>query len=127
MIHWALFLQGDFRILKCYLVRQSGLKKVNVSHFDDLFAVYSSLTSPEKFTYMPFSQSEDKEEFGAFFQELLESKAPYYLAIIDQSTEKVVGCFSLMRIDTRNRVIEMGWVIYSDRLQKPNWLQKHST
>lgn len=38
---------------------QSGqtvrIEKVNVSHFDDLFAVYSSLTSPEKFTYMPFS------------------------------------------------------------------------
>lgn len=67
---------------------------------------------------MPFSQFENKEEFGAFFQELLESKDPYYLAIIDQSTEKVVGCFSLMRIDTRNRVIEMGWVIYSDSLQK---------
>lgn len=105
----------DIEVLSGQTVR---IEKVNVSHFDDLFAVYSSLTSPEKFTYMPFSQFEDKEEFGAFFQELLESKAPYYLAIIDQSTEKVVGCFSLMRIDTRNRVIEMGWVIYSDSLQK---------
>lgn len=105
----------DIEVLSGQTVR---VEKVNVSHFDDLFAVYSSLTSPEKFTYMPFSQFEDKEEFGAFFQELLESKDPYYLAIIDQSTEKVVGCFSLMRIDTRNRVIEMGWVIYSDSLQK---------
>ncbi|AXJ12987.1 GNAT family N-acetyltransferase [Streptococcus pluranimalium] len=114
----AIVSQGRFPDIEVLSGQTVRIEKVNVSHFDDLYAVYSSLTSPEKFTYMPFSQFEDKEEFGAFFQELLESKDPYYLAIIDQSTEKVVGCFSLMRIDTRNRVIEMGWVIYSDSLQK---------
>nr|WP_212752791.1 GNAT family protein [Streptococcus hyovaginalis] len=94
------------------------VEKIRDSHFDDLSKVYSCLTSPEKFTYIPFEPFDNKDAFRDFFKILLSSKDPYYLAIVDQSSGKAVGTFSLMRIDTKNRVAEMGWVLYSDFLQK---------
>ncbi len=44
---------------------------------------------------------------------MLDSVDPYYLAIIDQSTNQVIGTFALMRIDSKNRVIEVGWFSFS--------------
>lgn len=49
---------------------------------------------------------------------MLDSVDPYYLAIIDQSTNQAIGTFALMRIDSKNRVIEVGWVLFSPKLQK---------
>ncbi len=61
---------------------------------------------------MSFEPFDNKAAFRDFFKILLSSKAPYYLAIVDQSSGKAVATFSLMRIDTKNRVAE----IYSDLL-----------
>lgn len=51
-------------------------------------------------------------------KKMLASTDPYYLTIIDKTSNKALGTFALMRIDPQNRVIEMGWVIYSEALQK---------
>lgn len=49
---------------------------------------------------------------------MVQSSDPYYLAIRSQETNRVIGTFSLMRIDTANRVAEVGWVLFSRELQK---------
>ena len=46
------------------------------------------------------------------------SNDPYYFAIIDQKTKEAIGIFSFLNIDPSNRAIEMGWVLYSEKLKR---------
>lgn len=94
------------------------IEKINPDHFEDLFQVYGELSTEDSLTYISFSKFNSKNEFDVFFQTLLKSEDPYYLAIVDNNTGKVLGTFSLMRIDTKNRVVEMGWVVYSSKLKQ---------
>ncbi|WP_414050508.1 GNAT family N-acetyltransferase [Macrococcus animalis] len=94
------------------------IEKINEKHFDDLYEVYGALSSPENLTYMPIQKFEDKNEFRDFLIGLIASIDPYYLTIIDKKSGKAVGTFSLMRIDNKNRVVEMGWVVYSPILKR---------
>lgn len=94
------------------------IERISLSHFEDLFEVYGSLSSEDSLTYMSFDRFESKEAFKSFFERLLNSDDPYYLSIIDNKSNKVVGCFSLMRIDPKNRVIEVGSIVYSNNLKR---------
>lgn len=94
------------------------IEKINMSHFEELFEVYGILCPEDSLTYMPFDKFDTKEEFEIFYQNLLQSEDPYYLTIIDNKTNKAVGTFSLMRIDSKNRVAEMGWIVYSPQLKR---------
>lgn len=67
---------------------------------------------------MPIQRFESKLEFKDYLIQLIASLDPYYLTIIDNQTQKAVGTFSLMRIDNLNRVIEMGWIVYSPLLKR---------
>lgn len=86
-------------------------------HLDDIYPFYGSESLPSQWTYLPMNALPDKESVRQFLQQNQQSEDPYYLAIIDKETQKAVGTFSLMRIDTQNRVIEVGWVIYSPQLK----------
>lgn len=77
------------------------IEKINPDHFEDLFQVYGELSTEDSLTYISFSKFNSKNEFDVFFQTLLKSEDPYYLAIVDNNTGKVLGTFSLMRIDTK--------------------------
>lgn len=94
------------------------IERINQSHFEDLYKIYGENSPEENFTYMSFSKFNDKNEFNIFFQKMLQSEDPYYLTIIDSDTNTAVGTFSLMRIDSKNRVIEMGGVFYSSELKR---------
>ncbi len=58
----------------------------------------------------------------AAFDEHLAAKAesadPLFFAIIDNASGEAVGLSSLMRIDTKNRVIEVGGIMYGRALQR---------
>ncbi|KMK52239.1 hypothetical protein RO21_01900 [[Actinobacillus] muris] len=100
-------LQGQY----CRLEKLSAAK-----HIDDLFEVYSS---PQHYwTYLPLEPFQQKEALMAYLSQIETSQDPYYFAIIDEATQQAIGTFALMRIDQRNRVIEVGWVIYSPKLQQ---------
>ncbi|MDG2939267.1 GNAT family protein [Bisgaard Taxon 10/6] len=104
----------DVNVLEGHFCR---LEKLSFAkHHNDLFAVYSSPL--ENWTYLPLAPFIQKSDFDQFLQLLEHSQDPYYLAIIDKQTQQAVGTFALMRIDPNNRVIEVGWVIYSPQLQK---------
>lgn len=57
------------------------------------------------------------EELVSLLNQMLARKDRFYYAIIDRSTGKVLGTFSLMRIDQNNRVIEVGAVTFSPELR----------
>lgn len=103
----AVLLQGRF----CRLEKLSLAK-----HGKDLFEVYSSPLN--YWTYLSLMPFNDDRTFEKFLYQLENSKDPYYFSIVDQSNGQSIGSFALMRIDPKNRVIEVGWVIYSPKLQK---------
>ena len=80
------------------------IEKLALRHEADLYPIYG-----------PFQNQED---FHRFFEKMVQSSDPYYLAIVDQASNRAVGTFALMRIDAAHRVIEMGWVVYSSELQR---------
>ncbi|MBN6066892.1 GNAT family N-acetyltransferase [Aggregatibacter actinomycetemcomitans] len=90
------------------------------THFNDLWTVYNTDTPPKNWTYLPehYGPFDDKAAFLTFLKRTAAETNPYCFAIIDVATEQAVGTCSLMRIDPNNRVIEMGAVIYSDRLKR---------
>ncbi|HEM2541278.1 TPA: GNAT family N-acetyltransferase [Streptococcus suis] len=94
------------------------LEKLSLHHADDLYQFYGPNAKKADWTYLPIEPFEDRATFQDYFQTLLDSTDPYYLAIIDQATNQAVGTFALMRIDTNHRTIEVGWVIFSPQLQR---------
>lgn len=94
------------------------LEPLSSSHIDGL---YDSVGRPEHaavWTYMPGGPFQDKASFENFNKSRLESKDPFFYTIIDRAQEKPVGFCSLMRIDTSNRVVEIGNIAFSPVLQR---------
>jgi len=63
----------------------------------------------------PFS---DEAAFRKQMEKEELSKDPLYFAIMDQATDLCVGRCSLMRIEPTDRVIEVGNILYSPKLQR---------
>lgn len=99
------------------LIGQTVLVEKLDCHQHDLFPLYSQ-TPLQNWTYLPISPFENKEDFDEYALYLTRSADPYYLTILDKKSGQVLGTFSLMRIDRANRVIEVGWVLYSPELQR---------
>lgn len=94
------------------------IEKLTSRHTEDLYQVYGP-DSPEKnWTYLSLEPFEDKASFTRYIEEMSQSTDPYYLVIIDKATNQALGTFALMRIQTSHRVIEIGWVIFSETLQQ---------
>ncbi|MRN38174.1 N-acetyltransferase [Neisseria sp. N95_16] len=103
-------LSGKF----CRLEKLSAAK-----HGADLYEVYAVEHSPMRnWTYLPIFPMADHVEFDELMAGYEASADPYFFAIIDTASNRAVGSLSLMRIDTANRVIEVGWVVYSDALKR---------
>jgi RimJ/RimL family protein N-acetyltransferase len=68
--------------------------------------------------WMPYGPFPTRESFDAHMAALEASEDPLVFAIIDKSTSLAVGNATLMRIDEPNRVIEVGGIVFSPRLQR---------
>lgn len=111
------FSKGERPTIKLLQGQYCRLEKLSATkHLDDLFEVYSS---PQHYwTYLSLEPFQQKADLMAYLSEIETSQDPYYFAIIDEATQQAVGTFALMRIDPNNRVIEVGFVIYSPKLQR---------
>ncbi|WP_029180074.1 GNAT family N-acetyltransferase [Streptococcus suis] len=94
------------------------LEKLSLRHADDLYQFYGPNAKKSDWTYLPIDPFADRVSFQAYFQQMMASFDPYYLAIVDKATNQAIGSFALMRIDPTNRVIEVGWVLFSPQLQR---------
>ena len=94
------------------------IEKLALRHEADLYPIYGPDAPRQNWTYMPIEPFQNQEDFHRFFEKMVQSSDPYYLAIVDQASNRAVGTFALMRIDAPNRVLEMGWVVYSSDLQR---------
>lgn len=95
------------------------LEKVSMKHFDDLYKnVYGPESDDKQWTYLPTEKFTSEKEFKIFLSKLIKSEDPFYYAIVDNDTNEALGSFSLMRINIENSSVEVGHVIYSERLKK---------
>jgi RimJ/RimL family protein N-acetyltransferase len=94
------------------------LERVSAAHADDLFEAYQLPGSEKDWTYLPAGPFNDRPEFERHFNAILASVDPLHYAVVDLATGKAIGTVALMRIDAKNGVIEMGWVVYSRALMR---------
>ncbi|EEH37985.2 acetyltransferase [Paracoccidioides lutzii Pb01] len=73
---------------------------------------------------MPDGPFAPKKEFDSFISKKAESEDPLFFSIVDRTSNgnrdsgKVTGFLSLLRIDVKNRVVEIGFVTFSRELQR---------
>ncbi|KAG4096844.1 GNAT family acetyltransferase [Neocallimastix lanati (nom. inval.)] len=109
--------EGSWPDIKTLEGKTVIVEKLNMKHFSDIYEFFG-LSYLQNFTYIPLDPFENYDSFEDFFKEKIDSKDPYFFAIVDKASGKAVGLISLMSIDTKNRAIEMGWVVYSNKLKK---------
>jgi RimJ/RimL family protein N-acetyltransferase len=96
--------------------RYGRLEKLRADHASDLWKVFAG--QDQVWTYIatsgPFASF---DEFAPFIAMRAGADDPYAYAIVDAS-DHAIGYFTLMRIEPEMRVIEVGHVLYSPRLQR---------
>lgn len=90
----------------------------STKHFEDLYQVYGPLSAPKNWTYLPFENFKNEDSFRVFLKSMSQSVDPFHFAIVDIESGKALGTVALMRIDSTQGVIEVGYVIYSDEMKK---------
>lgn len=98
--------------------RTIRLEKLEARHAHELWEALGSRDYQFIWDYIPDGPFDDKESFVSFIEQNARSSDPYHYALIDKARNKAVGFFSLMRIDSKNRVIEIGFVVFSPALQR---------
>ena len=96
--------------------RYGRLEKLRPDHWPDLWEAFAG--HDRVWTYIsadgPFSEASD---FAAFVGRRAAAEDPYAYAIIDAG-DRTVGYVTLLRINPQMRVVEVGHVLYSPRLQR---------
>ena len=102
------FLEGRYARIEALSVERPA---------EDLLAVYGPDTPREMWTYLFQEPVADREELVSLLNQMLARQDRFFYVILDRETGKVLGTFSLMRIDQNNRVVEVGTVIFSPELR----------
>jgi len=69
-------------------------------------------------TYLFEGPFDDRAAFDSSMQKMAKSQDPLYYTIVDRSDGQAVGRAALMRIEPAHRVIEVGSILYTPRLQR---------
>lgn len=94
------------------------LVPLDPSHADDLFKVAGGVENAWAWDYMPDGPFPEPEPFRNHIASKAASEDPLFYAIQDNRSGSVVGHATLMRIDTVNRVIETGNIMFSPTMQR---------
>ncbi len=86
-------------------------------HFEDLYQVYGPDSPADMWTYLFKGPVANRKEWELLFDDLMTAQGRFYYAIVDKTSERALGTFSLMRIDQDNRCIEVSAVTYSPELR----------
>ena len=99
--------------------RYCRLERVDVErHADDLYDAYRAAPDGRDWTYLSVGPFDTPDAYRQFLTACAASPDPLHYTVIDLATDKAIGTLSLMRIDKANGVIEVGFVVFSRRLQK---------
>ena len=92
-------------------------------HPNDENSLYDSIGKPERdnlWTYVPSGPFKSRKEFTNHLvsREVLLSDDPKFFAVVPKKSGWAEGYIALMRIDEKNRVVEIGHVIFGPGLQR---------
>ena len=88
------------------------------AHADALWACVGGEERAELWKYMPDGPFVTREALDVVLRAKESSEDPHFFALIDPTSGVAAGHASLMRIDPKNRVIEVGGIMYSAALQR---------
>ncbi|MCW6507160.1 GNAT family N-acetyltransferase [Lichenifustis flavocetrariae] len=88
------------------------------AHADDLFPIAGGAENAWLWDYMPDGPFPDLAGFREHIARKAASADPLFFAILDKGSGKAIGHTTLMRIDTANRAIETGNILFSPLLQR---------
>lgn len=88
-----------------------------IKHAEDLYAAYSQGDGRD-WTYLFDGPFETAEEYSKFAEICENGTDRRHYAVVDLATGKAIGGMSLMRIDKRNGVIEIGRLLFSPLLKR---------
>ncbi|QCE35131.1 GNAT family N-acetyltransferase [Acetobacteraceae bacterium] len=98
--------------------RYVSLEPLALSHAGDLYEVFSQRKKEERYLYLPAFPPASEEDVRGFIQEFLANDAFLFFAVVNKATKKAEGHFALMRIDEKNGVAEIGWVLWGASLAR---------
>jgi RimJ/RimL family protein N-acetyltransferase len=87
-------------------------------HIDDLWPRIGGAENGHLWTWMADGPYHSEAELAAGLQAKAATADPLFFAIIDTATNHALGLASLMRIDPKHGVIEVGGIMYSPELQR---------
>lgn len=102
-------LDGQYCKLEPYIVNQ---------HAKDLYDAYSQAPDDRDWTWLPIGPFQSFNDYLEYARQFETTQDPIHYAVINKETQKAVGSIAIMRIDTLNGVLEMGYVLYSPLLKK---------
>ena len=88
------------------------------AHASSLFDASHGPGAANLWDYLSEGPFADHATFEASLQKKSQSADPMFLAIVDQATGDAVGYASYMRIEPAHRVIEVGNILYTPRVQR---------
>lgn len=94
--------------------RYARLEPIAESHARDLFAA----AGPERYTYLFSSKPSDEAAMAAQLAAEAAKDDPLFFAVIDKATGRAEGKQSLMRITPEHGVIEIGGILWGDRIAR---------
>lgn len=87
-------------------------------HGDALWDAVRESDDPDQWTWLPYGPFDDKAAFFAWLGEREASTDPMFFAIVEGESGRAKGVCSIMRIDAKNGVLEIGHIWFSPVLQR---------
>jgi len=87
-------------------------------HGDALWPKLGGAANAALWEFMHYGPFADRSAFNAYLQERAAAEDPLCFAIVDAASSQASGLCTLMRITPRDRVIEVGGIVFSTTLQR---------
>ena len=87
-------------------------------HGEALWQGFGGARNQELWRYMRSGPFTDRPAFDVYLEEKSASPDPLYFALVNRATATAAGHAAYMRIDTCQRVIEVGAIVYAPEFQK---------
>lgn len=87
-------------------------------HAEELWQVVGGSATAGLYDYMPYGPFHNAQDLIDRVAALASSADPLFWTIKHRDSAKLLGWLSLLRIDTANRVVEIGHILYAPQLQR---------
>jgi len=94
------------------------LLPLNIDHVDELFENTCGTSDVTRYDYLPYGPFTDINSYREHMAGFAAAKDPQFYAIRDLSSRSLLGHIAFLRVESKNRVIEIGHVLYGKGLQR---------